>query len=177
MTACMPLKMPSRLRPKTIADQYYLPKSLQTRKRPLDDQRALAFEVSRREALACLLRLALDDAATGGSIADTGRRGGAVPASDDVVLRIEDESGVPVATLPSQTVTELAAGQEHRIAESWNTGLTLTGVCRARAVLYGTDGGTLDADQMDLRIRDGPDQAAPSADPRVAAGQASYPPR
>lgn len=99
---------------------------------------------------------------------------GALPASYDVVLRIEDQSGVPVATLPSQTVTELAAGQEHRIAESWNTGVTLTGVYRARAVLYGTDGGTLDVDQVDFRIREGGDQAAPVAEVRVAADQASY---
>ena len=99
---------------------------------------------------------------------------GALPADYRVALFIEDGEGATVAALPEQAVSDLAAGDEQRIVDSWNTGVTVTDAYRARAVLYGADGGTLDTDSVDFVIREGGDAAAPVADVRVAAGQAAY---
>jgi hypothetical protein len=99
---------------------------------------------------------------------------GALPADYRVALSIEDSDGVTVMALPEQTVNQLAAGDGQRIVGLWNTGVTVTDAYRARAVLYGADGMTLDTDRVDFLIREGGDAAQPVADIRVFADQPAY---
>ncbi len=99
---------------------------------------------------------------------------GALPADYRVALFIEDSDGATVAALPEQAVAQLAAGGEQRVVDIWNAGVTVTDAYRARVVLYGSDGGTLDTDSVDFLIREGGDEAAPVADVRVAADQTAY---
>ncbi|MHB8728667.1 MAG: carboxypeptidase-like regulatory domain-containing protein [Sulfuricaulis sp.] len=67
----------------------------------------------------------------------------ALPATFNAAIRIEDSSGVVLATFPTRSLGTLDGEASVALSETWNTGSYLAGAYRARAQLFSVDGGTL----------------------------------
>ena len=85
---------------------------------------------------------------------------GALSARYDVTLQIEDGQGVVVASFTPQIVTDLGAGSNVNLSNTWDTGTTLSGDYVLHGFLYDPNGQRLDDDIAPFTITAGETPAA-----------------